>query len=46
MITLGLAGAAHYASGSDPKSVTLSTPPSDKAEGVAGKRFTQQEKLK
>ena len=42
----GLAGAAHYASASDPKSLTLSAPPSEQAEGGDGKLFTQQKKEK
>jgi hypothetical protein len=37
-----LAGAAHYAATSDPKSITLSAPPSEKVEGGAGKLFTQR----
>jgi putative transposase len=41
-----LAGAAHYASASDPKSITLSAPPSDSLEGGAGKLFAQHEKRK
>ena len=41
-----LAGAAHYASASDPKSAKLSTPPSDQAEDGGGKLFTQSEKRK
>jgi len=36
----GLAGAAQYASASDPEPVTLSAPPSVKVEGRAGKLFT------
>ena len=42
----GLAGAAQNASASDPESLTLSAPPSDKVEGRAGKLFTQQVKRK
>lgn len=42
----GLAGTTHYASASDPKSVTLSAPPSQQAEGGAGKLFTQEKKQK
>ena len=38
-----LAGAAHYASASDQKSITLSAPPSEKVEGGDGKLFTQRE---
>jgi hypothetical protein len=41
-----VAGAAHYASASDPESITLSAPPSEKVEGGAGKLFTQSEKQK
>jgi len=41
-----LAGAAHYASASDPKPVTLSAPPSEQAEDGDGKLFTQQKKQK
>ncbi len=33
-----LAGAAHYASASDPKPITPSAPPSDKVEGGGGSR--------
>jgi putative transposase len=39
-----LASAAHYASASDPKSITLSAPPSEGVEGGGGKLFTQSEK--
>jgi putative transposase len=42
----GLAGAAHYASASDPESVTLSAPPSEHAEDGVGKLFTQDKKQK
>ena len=42
----GLAGAAHHASASDSESVTLSAPPSEPAEGGAGKLFTQEKKQK
>jgi putative transposase len=41
-----LAGAAHYVSVSDPESITLSAPPSERVEGGAGKLFTQSEKQK
>jgi len=41
-----LAGAAHHASASDSESVTLSAPPSEPAEGGAGKLFTQEKKQK
>jgi hypothetical protein len=41
-----LVGAAHYASSSDPKSLTLSAPPSETVKGGAGKLFTQSDKLK
>jgi hypothetical protein len=39
-----LASAAHYASASDPKSITLSAPPSEGVEGGGGELFTQSEK--
>jgi hypothetical protein len=39
-----LAGAAHYASASDPESITLSAPPSEKVEGGPESCFTQSEK--
>jgi len=41
-----LAGAAHYASASDPKSTTLSAPPSEMVEGGGGKLFTPSPKQK
>ena len=39
-----LAGAAHYASASDPESITLSAPPPARVQGGAGKLFAQSQK--
>ena len=36
--------ATHYASASNPRSITLSAPPSERAKGGGGKLFTQPEK--
>ena len=38
--------AAHYAAPSNPKFMTLPTPPSERVEGGAGKLFTQSQKQK
>jgi putative transposase len=41
-----LAGAPHYASSADPKSLTLSAPPSESVEGGGGKLFIQSKRRK